>query len=107
MQAASFRGSRLSPHAPPFLTRPAAQVDVPATFRQYHLQRMMRASAIHGMAGMAAFMASTYKAYLGEGFPGPLEQVRGAWGEEGRWEEGEGVGRSRPRRSTRWCLGVV
>ena len=33
---------------------------------------MMRASAIHGLAGMAAIMASTYKAYLGEGLPEPL-----------------------------------
>ena len=28
---------------------------------------MMRASTIHGLAGSAAIMASTYKAYLGEG----------------------------------------
>ena len=27
----------------------------------------MRASTIHGLAGSAAIMASTYKAYLGEG----------------------------------------
>ena len=27
-------------------------------------------SSVHGLAGMAAIMASTYKAYLGEG-PGP------------------------------------
>lgn len=38
----------------------------------YFRKRLLRASAIHGMAGMAAFMASTYKAYLGEGL-GPLE----------------------------------
>lgn len=31
----------------------------------------MRVAAVHGMAGMAAIMASTYKAYLGEGL-GPL-----------------------------------
>lgn len=30
-------------------------------------QRVVRASSIHGLAGMAAIMASTYKAYLGEG----------------------------------------
>ena len=30
-------------------------------------QRVLRASAIHGLAGMAAIMASTYKATLGEG----------------------------------------
>ena len=34
----------------------------------------MRAASIHGMAGMAAYMASTYKAYLGEGL-GPLEWI--------------------------------
>ena len=33
---------------------------------------MMRASTIHGLAGMAAIMASTYKAYLGEGLPEPV-----------------------------------
>ena len=30
-------------------------------------QRLVRASSIHGLAGMAAIMASTYKAYMGEG----------------------------------------
>ena len=33
----------------------------------------MRTSTIHGLAGAAAIMASTYKAYLGEGL-GPLEE---------------------------------
>jgi zeaxanthin epoxidase len=33
---------------------------------------MMRVASIHGLAGMAAISASTYKAYLGEGL-GPLE----------------------------------
>lgn len=37
------------------------RMDVTAVFRDYQGQRMLRASAIHGMAGMAAFMASTYK----------------------------------------------
>lgn len=37
-------------------------------------QRVLRASSIHGLAGMAAIMASTYKAYLGEGM-----------GDFGRW----------------------
>lgn len=32
--------------------------------------RVMRASSIHGLAGMAAIMASTYKAYMGEGLGG-------------------------------------
>jgi 2-polyprenyl-6-methoxyphenol hydroxylase-like FAD-dependent oxidoreductase len=38
-----------------------ARSDVEAALKQYQNQRMMRVSAIHGMAGMAAFMASTYK----------------------------------------------
>ncbi|KAG1671989.1 hypothetical protein FOA52_013362 [Chlamydomonas sp. UWO 241] len=49
-----------------------ARLDVPRVFAEYQSHRMPRASAIHGMAGMAAFMASTYKAYLGEGLPGAL-----------------------------------
>jgi zeaxanthin epoxidase len=40
----------------------------------YFRKRVLRAAAIHGMAGSAAFMASTYKAYLGEGL-GPLEAM--------------------------------
>ena len=36
--------------------------------------RVGRAAAIHGMARFAAIMASTYKAYLGEGL-GPLEAL--------------------------------
>lgn len=36
---------------------------------------MLRASTIHGLAGMAAIMASTYKAYLGEGL-GPLSWIQ-------------------------------
>jgi len=39
----------------------ADHFDVDSTFRRYQTNRMLRASAIHGMAGMAAFMASTYK----------------------------------------------
>lgn len=42
--------------------------------KSYFNKRVLRAGAIHGMAGMAAFMASTYKAYLGEGL-GPLEWI--------------------------------
>lgn len=49
-----------------------AAIDMDGVLREYESQRMMRASTIHGMAGMAAIMASTYKAYLGEGL-GPLE----------------------------------
>lgn len=52
-----------------------AKVDVPAVLKDYQDKRLMRAAAIHGMAGMAAFMASTYKAYLGEGL-GPLSWIQ-------------------------------
>ena len=37
-------------------------------------KRLLRASTIHGLAGMAAIMASTYKAHLGEGL-GPLSWI--------------------------------
>lgn len=43
-----------------------ARVDVPRVLKEYQNERLMRVSMIHGMAGMAAFMASTYKCYLGE-----------------------------------------
>jgi len=52
---------------------PAAGGVTGALFR-YQLKRLGRAAAIHGMARMAAFMASTYKTYLGEGM-GPLEPL--------------------------------
>ncbi len=35
--------------------------DIEGCLRNYQAQRVVRVSAIHGMAGMAAFMASTYK----------------------------------------------
>jgi zeaxanthin epoxidase len=38
----------------------------------YENERKLRVAVIHGMARMAALMASTYKAYLGVGL-GPLE----------------------------------
>ncbi|PSC71770.1 zeaxanthin epoxidase [Micractinium conductrix] len=50
----------------------AAAVDVEGVLSGYTMKRVVRAASIHGMAGMAAYMASTYKAYLGEGL-GPLE----------------------------------
>ncbi|GAX73162.1 hypothetical protein CEUSTIGMA_g615.t1 [Chlamydomonas eustigma] len=50
----------------------SSKLDVRNAFRQYQERRMLRASAIHGMAGMAAFMASTYLAYLGDAMPGPF-----------------------------------
>lgn len=49
--------------------------DFDGVLRGYFLKRVLRAAAIHGMAGMAAFMASTYKAHLGEGL-GPLEWIK-------------------------------
>ena len=48
--------------------------DVEGVLRSYFNKRVWRAATIHGMAGMAAGMASTYKAYLGEGL-GPLEAL--------------------------------
>lgn len=52
----------------------AAEMDVEGVLNGYMLKRVVRAASIHGMAGMAAYMASNYKAYLGEGL-GPLEWI--------------------------------
>ena len=41
----------------------------------YQGKRLVRAASIHGMARMAAFMASTYKTHLGEGVPGVGEAL--------------------------------
>jgi zeaxanthin epoxidase len=38
-----------------------AALDVAGPLRRYQNARVLRVSAIHGMAGMAAFMAATYK----------------------------------------------
>ncbi|KAJ6930120.1 zeaxanthin epoxidase [Populus alba x Populus x berolinensis] len=46
-------------------------VDVISSLRSYENARRLRVAIIHGMARMAAIMASTYKAYLGVGL-GPL-----------------------------------
>ncbi|NP_001302817.1 zeaxanthin epoxidase, chloroplastic [Brassica napus] len=46
-------------------------VDVVSSLRRYEESRRLRVAIIHGMARMAAIMASTYKAYLGVGL-GPL-----------------------------------
>eukprot|EP00879_Flechtneria_rotunda_P018325 GHRR01019222.1.p1 GENE.GHRR01019222.1~~GHRR01019222.1.p1 ORF type:complete len:467 (+),score=165.34 GHRR01019222.1:176-1576(+) len=51
------------------------QLDVAGLWSSYQQGRIVRAAAIHGMAGFAAIMASTYKAYLGEGL-GPLEFIK-------------------------------
>ncbi|ESQ31187.1 hypothetical protein EUTSA_v10003769mg [Eutrema salsugineum] len=48
-----------------------APVDVVSSLRRYEESRRLRVAIIHGMARMAAIMASTYKAYLGVGL-GPL-----------------------------------
>jgi hypothetical protein len=48
---------------------------VSVSMQGYFGKRLGRASTIHGLAGMAAIMASTYKAYLGEGL-GPLSFIK-------------------------------
>lgn len=54
----------------------AAAVNVGQVLQLYQSNRMMRVSTIHGMAGMAAFMASTYKCYFGEGWSKWVENLR-------------------------------
>jgi zeaxanthin epoxidase len=46
-------------------------VDIASSLRSYEGARKLRVAVIHGLARMAAIMASTYKAYLGVGL-GPL-----------------------------------
>ncbi|XP_016476042.2 zeaxanthin epoxidase, chloroplastic [Nicotiana tabacum] len=46
-------------------------VDIISSLRSYESSRKLRVGVIHGLARMAAIMASTYKAYLGVGL-GPL-----------------------------------
>ncbi|KAJ8546160.1 hypothetical protein K7X08_018743 [Anisodus acutangulus] len=46
-------------------------VDIISSLRSYESARKLRVGVIHGLARMAAIMASTYKAYLGVGL-GPL-----------------------------------
>ncbi|KAH7520179.1 hypothetical protein FEM48_Zijuj08G0116900 [Ziziphus jujuba var. spinosa] len=46
-------------------------IDVVSSLKSYERARRLRVAVIHGMARMAALMASTYKAYLGVGL-GPL-----------------------------------
>ncbi|PON39790.1 Zeaxanthin epoxidase [Parasponia andersonii] len=48
-----------------------APIDVVSSLKRYEKARRLRVAIIHGMARMAALMASTYKAYLGVGL-GPL-----------------------------------
>jgi zeaxanthin epoxidase len=53
----------------------AEKLDVGSLWSTYQSGRIVRAASIHGMARFAAIMASTYKAYLGEGL-GPLEFIK-------------------------------
>lgn len=46
-------------------------VDIASALKRYGKQRRLRAGVVHGMARMAAIMASTYTPYLGVGL-GPL-----------------------------------
>lgn len=46
-------------------------IDVVSSLKSYERARRLRVAIVHGMARMAAIMASTYKAYLGVGL-GPL-----------------------------------
>nr|ALE33755.1 zeaxanthin epoxidase 1 [Erythranthe lewisii] len=48
-----------------------SQIDVVSSLKRYENARKLRVAVIHGLARMAAIMASTYKAYLGVGL-GPL-----------------------------------
>ncbi|XP_041004040.1 zeaxanthin epoxidase, chloroplastic [Juglans microcarpa x Juglans regia] len=46
-------------------------IDIVSSLKRYEESRRLRVAIIHGMARMAALMATTYKAYLGVGL-GPL-----------------------------------
>ncbi|XP_058777978.1 zeaxanthin epoxidase, chloroplastic-like isoform X2 [Vicia villosa] len=50
----------------------SSPIDIDSFLKSYERERRLRVAIIHGMARMAASMASTYKAYLGVGL-GPLE----------------------------------
>ena len=52
-------------------TKSGAPIDIKSSLRKYEDARRLRVAVIHGLARMAAIMASTYKAYLGVGL-GPL-----------------------------------
>lgn len=52
-------------------TESGAPIDIVSSLRRYEDARRLRVAVIHGLARMAAIMASTYKAYLGVGL-GPL-----------------------------------
>lgn len=50
---------------------PGSRIDVVSSLKRYENARRLRVAVIHGLARMAALMATTYKAYLGVGF-GPI-----------------------------------
>lgn len=52
-------------------TKSGTPIDIESSLRRYEDARRLRVAVIHGLARMAAIMASTYKAYLGVGL-GPL-----------------------------------
>ncbi|KAK7309217.1 hypothetical protein RJT34_05759 [Clitoria ternatea] len=47
-------------------------IDIDSSLKSYERERRLRVALVHGMARMAALMATTYKAHLGVGL-GPLE----------------------------------
>ncbi|XP_017427711.1 zeaxanthin epoxidase, chloroplastic isoform X2 [Vigna angularis] len=47
-------------------------IDIDSSLKSYERERRLRVAIVHGMARMAALMASTYRAYLGVGL-GPFE----------------------------------
>nr|AEK69513.1 zeaxanthin epoxidase 3 [Glycine max] len=53
-------------------------IDIDSSLKSYERERRLRVAIVHGMARMAAMMASTYKAYLGVGL-GPLEFLTKFW----------------------------
>jgi zeaxanthin epoxidase len=53
------------------VTYEGKSLDIPKVLKRYEGERRLRVGAIHGLARMAAIMATTYKPYLGEGL-GPL-----------------------------------
>ncbi|QCD91330.1 zeaxanthin epoxidase [Vigna unguiculata] len=53
-------------------TKSGSPLDIDSSLKSYERERRLRVAIVHGMARMAALMASTYRAYLGVGL-GPLE----------------------------------
>ncbi|CAM6016111.1 unnamed protein product [Sphagnum balticum] len=57
------------------VTYEGKSLDIPKVLKRYEGERRLRVGAIHGLARMAAIMATTYKPYLGEGL-GPLSFLK-------------------------------